>query len=90
MGKKKIKPNLPKEHIPNRRFYGSHSDTSSKSYNKKTNYICSHYDCGYSCRQWIWSITKSNKMSVSSTKCPTHGDTLINVGNGATIPKKKY
>ena len=84
---KKIKPNYPKEKETKRVFYGSNSNTSGKSYNKKTNLICSNPKCGYSSRTWIWKFAP-NKDSVSSYKCPKHGDTMVNVGNGSKMPKK--
>lgn len=84
---KKIKPNYPKEKEVHRVFYGSNSNTSGKSYNKKTNLICSNHKCGYSSRVWIWKFNP-NKDSVSSYKCPKHGDTMVNIGNGSKVPKK--
>ncbi len=71
----------------NRVFYGSNSNTAGKAYNKKTNLICSNQNCGYNSRIWICKFDP-NKNSVSSHKCPKHGDTMVNVGNGSKIPKK--
>jgi hypothetical protein len=83
MGKNK---KYNKSELDNRIHYGSNSNTSGKSMNKKTNLICSNPKCNYSSRVWIWKFNP-NKISVSSITCPIHGNTMINVGNGSNLPK---
>lgn len=82
-----LEEEFPEEKKNNRIFYGSNCNTSGKSINKKTNYICSVKGCGYSARIWVWGI-HMNKSYNQSKHCPEHGDTLINVGNACEIPKK--
>lgn len=92
--KKKIAPRYREYIKPERVFYGNNSNTWAKGYNKKTTFICSNPECGYSTRVWIaygmWGLgsSSSNKHSCSSQKCPKHGDTLVNIGNGSKVPKK--
>mgnify|MGYP006282657765 CR=1 FL=1 len=83
----KNKPTKYQQEKDNHRIhYGSNSNTSGKSLNKKTNLICSDPNCNYNSRVWIWGFDL-NKISVSSYTCPKHGNTMINVGNGSKIPK---
>jgi hypothetical protein len=83
---KKMKPKYNGDEEKIRRFYGSHSNTSSRSYNKKTNMICTDVNCNYSSRNFIWT-NKASHEYVSSTKCPHHNTTLLNIGNACTLPK---
>lgn len=82
-----LEEEFPKKEKRNRTFYGSNSNTSSKTRDKKTNYICTIEGCGYSSRVWVWG-GHMEKSYNQSTHCPEHGDTMINVGNACEIPKK--
>lgn len=83
-----LEEEFPEKEKRTRSFYGSNSNTSGKAFNKKTNYICTVEECGYSSRVWIWRSNFNTISSNQSTHCPEHGDTMINVGNACEIPKK--
>ncbi len=53
---------------------------------KKKNWICTV--CGYATRQFAnsWAAI-STENSVSSTKCPKHGETLVDCGMAVDIPR---
>ena len=83
-GMKKIKPTYPIEKPQITSLYGSHTNTSFKCKGKKSTYVCSHNDCGYSSRIFMWvNTTRLNYME--SHNCPVHGDTLVNVGTAAKL-----
>lgn len=87
--KAKLKPKkIPKDKHIWLYWTGSHSRGSFNGMGKKTNLICSNVNCGYNTRLWKNNPIKANKISKSSHNCPIHGNILIDVGDGAVIPKK--
>ena len=66
--------------------HGTNVCTMRDLEDKKKNWIC--MVCGYATRQFAstW-ISESTEKSLSSTKCPRHGETLVDCGMAENVPR---